>query len=143
MGGAGHLRTIPPVGGPGPDDPGDPFANLPFFGDLSKLLGQQGPIAWDAASRLALTLASGGESEPNIDPSVRMSIEELGRVADLRVAAATGLSTVVGGRPPSVVAVSSSPEPMTAADVTMPGPRNLSLPENLVGGSWIRVWSRM
>jgi putative hydrolase len=93
------------VSGPGPDDSGDPFANLPFFGDLSKLLGQQGPIAWDAASRLALTIASGGESEPNIEPSVRLSIEELGRVADLRVAAATGLSTVVGGRPPAVVAV--------------------------------------
>ncbi|OWY63207.1 hypothetical protein B7486_54355, partial [cyanobacterium TDX16] len=93
------------MSGPGPDDPGDPFANLPFFGDLSKLLGQQGPIAWDAASRLALTLASGGESEPNIDPSVRMAIEELGRVADLQVTGATGLSTTIGGRATSVVAV--------------------------------------
>jgi putative hydrolase len=102
---SGHVRTIPCVSGPGPDDPGDAFANLPFFGDLSKLLGQQGPVAWDAASRLALTLASGGESEPNIDPAVRLAIEELGRVADLRITDATGLSTVVGGRPTSVVAV--------------------------------------
>lgn len=105
MAGAEHLRTIPPVSGPGPDDPGDPFANLPFFGDLAKMLGQQGPIAWDAASRLALTLASGGQSEPNIDPSVRMAVEELGRVADLRVTAATGLSTSVAGRPTTIVAV--------------------------------------
>lgn len=102
---SGHLRTIPCVSGPGPDDPGDPFANLPFFGDLSKLLGQQGPVAWDAASRLALTLASGGESEPNIDPAVRIAIEELGRVADLRITDATGLSTVVGGRPTAIVPV--------------------------------------
>lgn len=93
------------MSGPGPDEPGDPFANLPFFGDLSKLLGQQGPIAWDAASRLALTLASGGESEPNIEPSVRLSFEELGRVAEMRITAATGLSTSVAGRPATVAAV--------------------------------------
>jgi len=93
------------VSGPGPDDPSDPFANLPFFGDLSKLLGQQGPVAWDAASRLALTLASGGESEPNIDPTVRLAFEELGRVAEVRISTATGLSTSIGGRTTSVVAV--------------------------------------
>ena len=99
------MRTIPCVSGPGPDDPGDPFANLPFFGDLSKLLGQQGPIAWDAASRLALTLAAGGESEPNIDPSVRLAFEQLGRVAEMRIADATGLSTSLGGRTTSIAAV--------------------------------------
>jgi len=93
------------VSGPGPDDPGDAFGNLPFFGDLAKLLGQQGPIAWDAASRLALTLASGGESEPNLDPSVRIAVEELGRVADLHVTDATGLSTALGGRPTTIVPV--------------------------------------
>lgn len=99
------MRTIPCVSGPGPDDPGDPFQGLPFFGDLAKMLGQQGPVAWDAAGRLALSLASGGESEPNVDPEVRLAYEELGRVADLQVAAATGLSTSVGGRPPAIVAV--------------------------------------
>jgi hypothetical protein len=36
---------------------------------------------------------------------------------------------------PRVVAVSSSPEPTTAAEVIMPGPRNFSFPRRVVGGS--------
>ena len=38
---------------------------------------------------------------------------------------------------PRVVAVSSSPEPTTAALVIIPGPRKRRLPLRPVGGSWI------
>ncbi|MGD9794343.1 MAG: zinc-dependent metalloprotease [Acidimicrobiia bacterium] len=73
-------------------DPGfNPFGGLPFFGDLAKMVAGQGPISWDAARQLALSIATGGESEPNVDPLDRLSFEGLGRVAELQVTTRTGL----------------------------------------------------
>src|SRR4051812_40262040 len=57
----------------------------------------QGPVNWDAARQFALSIVSQSGSEPNVDPIARMRLEELVRVADLHVAAATGLSTSVAG----------------------------------------------
>ena len=54
---------------------------------------------------MAMQVASGGESEPNIDPIERMDVEQLGRVADLHVAQKTGLATSVTGRSVQVVPV--------------------------------------
>ncbi|MEQ1788218.1 MAG: zinc-dependent metalloprotease, partial [Acidimicrobiales bacterium] len=84
---------------------GDPFEGMPFLGDIARMLGQQGGAAWDSARQLAITVATGGESEPNVDPVERMRIEQLARVADLRVADVTGLSTSVSGRAVSVLPV--------------------------------------
>ena len=84
---------------------GDGFEGMPFFGDIARMLGQQGAGGWDSARQLAISVATGGESEPNVDPVDRMSIEQLARVADLRVADVTGLSTSVGGGAVSVVPV--------------------------------------
>lgn len=78
---------------------------MPFLGDIARLLGQQAGGAWDSARQLAVTVATGGTSEPNVDPVERMRIEQLARVADLRVADATGLSTSVSGRAVSVLPV--------------------------------------
>lgn len=69
----------------------DPFGGMPFFGDLAKMIGRQGPIAWDAARQIAHTIATEGEPEPNVDPLVRIQLEQLARVAELQVAHATGL----------------------------------------------------
>lgn len=80
----------------GPSD--NPFEGLPFFGDISKLLGKGGGVPWDAARSLALAVATDGQSEPNVDPMERMKLEQLARVAELHVANVTGLSTTVGGR---------------------------------------------
>jgi putative hydrolase len=77
---------------------GNPFEGMPFFGDLAKMLGQQGGMAWDSARQLAITVATDGTSETNVDPVERIAIEQLARVADLHVADVTGLSTSVGGR---------------------------------------------
>ena len=96
-------------GGPGDDPFGDdnPFKGMPIFGDLAKLFQQQGPVNWDAARQLALSIATGDltTSEPNVDPLERMKIEQLARVADLQVANATGLSTSVTGRGVTIVPV--------------------------------------
>ncbi|HJR26847.1 MAG TPA: zinc-dependent metalloprotease [Acidimicrobiales bacterium] len=84
---------------------GNPFEGLPFLGDLARLLGQQAGGAWDSARQLAVTVATEGTSESNVDPVQRMGIEQLARVADLHVADVTGLSTSVSGRPVVVVPV--------------------------------------
>jgi putative hydrolase len=70
----------------------DPFQGL--LQDLLKVIGgapgtQQ---AWlDAARSLAHGVATDGEPETNPDPILRIRFEELGRVAELHVANATGL----------------------------------------------------
>ncbi len=85
------------------DDPfgeNDPFKGMPLFGDLAKMfqqLQQQGPVSWDAGRQLALSIATDGQAEPNVDPIERMRIEELARVAELQVAGRTGLDTSIGG----------------------------------------------
>jgi len=81
----------------------NPFEGMPFFGDLMKMLGQQRPISWDGARQLALSIATEGESEPNVEPIERIKLEQLARVADLRVADASGLATSTTGRPVTVV----------------------------------------
>ena len=93
---------MPTVSEPGPLDPdesgGNPFFGAPFFGDLARMLQQQSGMGWQAARQFALSVATGGVGEPNVDPSVRMDLEQLARVAELRVADATGLATSATGR---------------------------------------------
>jgi uncharacterized protein (DUF2342 family) len=79
------------------------------FGDLFKMLGQQGPDAWFVnATQLALTVARGDDGDPNPAPAQRSRVEELaplvgrhvdalfGVVADYEVRAVnrSGLTTV-------------------------------------------------
>jgi putative hydrolase len=90
----------------GPLDPGDdPFRNIPLFGDLARMLQQQGPVSWDAARQLAASIATEGVAEPNLDPVQRMQLEQLARVAELHVANATGLVTSPTGRGITIVPV--------------------------------------
>src|SRR5690349_2705785 len=74
-----------------------PFDGLPFLKDIFKFLSFDGPVHWEMARQLAVMGASGGETEPNPEPLDRIRLEELLRVAELRVADATGLSTTVSG----------------------------------------------
>src|SRR5438270_10100998 len=80
-----------------PGQSGNPFEQLPIFGDLAKLFSEQGPVSWDVARQISLMLATEGQPEANVDPLVRMKFEELARVAELHVAEATGLVTAPGG----------------------------------------------
>jgi putative hydrolase len=106
------------VEGDGPA--GNPFEGLPFLGDLARLLGQQGGMAWDSARQLAISLATGGTSESNVDPVERMGIEQLARVADLHVADVTGLSTSPTGRAVTVVPVNRTRWVMDSLDAYRP-----------------------
>ncbi|MDA8309286.1 MAG: zinc-dependent metalloprotease [Actinomycetota bacterium] len=70
----------------------DPFGGL--LQDLLKVIGGApgSQRAWlDAARSLAYGVATDGEPETNPDPIARIRFEELGRVAELHVADATGL----------------------------------------------------
>ena len=84
---------------------GNPFEGLPMFGDLARLFSRQGPVNWDVARQTAMWLATDGQPEPNVDPLERIRLEELVRVADLRVSAATGLSTSIAGGVLSILPV--------------------------------------
>lgn len=79
-----------------PDQPQDPFAGLPLFGDLSRALAGQGPLNWDAARQFAQMGATGGQSEPNVSPEVRIAYENLARIAGLHVADVIGTSHELG-----------------------------------------------
>ncbi len=101
-----------------PDSPDEfnPFKDLPIFGDLSKLLSQQASSPWEAARQFAVALATDGQSEPNIDPTDRIALTELARVAELQVVNTTGLSITRDGRAASVVPVTRAQWATTTLD---------------------------
>jgi putative hydrolase len=79
---------------------GGPFERGPLgdlMRNLTRLFTEQGPLNWEIARQMAQWTATGGESEPNPDPSSRVRLEELIRVAELHVAEATGLAVSASG----------------------------------------------
>lgn len=81
---------------------------MPIFGDLARMFQAQGPVNWEIARQIGVYMAGQGEAEGNVDPVVRIRFEELARVAEMHVSNRTGLDTMVGGRPFTVVATSRS-----------------------------------
>jgi putative hydrolase len=75
----------------------DPNAMMASFMSLfgGGLPGASGGL--DQATQLAVAIASGGQAEANVDPTVRMSLEQLARVAELQIAQVTGLRTGTNG----------------------------------------------
>ena len=79
-----------------PDE--QPFAGIPLFGDLAKAMGGQGPLQWDVARQVAISTATNGtNTEANVDPSSRVSLEQLAPIADMHVRNYTGLTTCTSG----------------------------------------------
>jgi putative hydrolase len=74
--------------------PDDFFSALPMFGDLAKALQNQGPLNWDAARQFAHLGATGGASEPNVDPAARLAFADLTRIAWFHVADVLGSDAV-------------------------------------------------
>src|SRR5580692_921370 len=87
-------------------DPDNPMGGL--LGDLMKDIGS-GPGAGDswfeAARTLAFGVATDGGQDETPDPLVRIAFEELARVAELHVAAATGITPTSGSTGVSFEAV--------------------------------------
>ncbi len=72
----------------------DPLAGGDFpFGDLSKLFGAFGNAdPWQQAAQIAQAVAADGESEPNVEPKVRLAIDDLARVALLYLTEVPGIA---------------------------------------------------
>ena len=86
-------------------DPGAMMASLmSLFGGGGPGLGSGG---LDQALQMAMSIASGGTAEANVDPMERIAIEQLARVAELQIGQATGLRTSTGG-PLTIAAVNRS-----------------------------------
>ena len=68
-----------------------------FLGEIMKMLSSGGGPSANSARDLARSIATQGESEPNIDPQDRIKIEELVRVAELQVQSATQLAVARSG----------------------------------------------
>lgn len=111
-----------PFTGSEPDgDPGDsPLSGMPLFGDLAKLFSQQGPVGWDAARQLALSIAADGGDEGNVDPLERIRLEQLVGIAELHVGNATGLPTSFGGTGISIMPVTRGQWAATTLDAWRP-----------------------
>ncbi len=69
------------------------------------MMRSSGPVNWEAARQFAVQIATGGVGETNPDPLERMHLNDLFRVAELRVADATGLPTSTTGALLSVLPV--------------------------------------
>ncbi|HZU79939.1 MAG TPA: zinc-dependent metalloprotease, partial [Acidimicrobiales bacterium] len=77
-----------------------------LLGDLLQLMGSGGGgDRQELARTLAVSVATGGTAEPNVDPVDRIRLEELVRVAELHVTEITGLSPSGSGAPLAVEAV--------------------------------------
>lgn len=85
-------------GGPGDDGEGGAGAEEPQ--------GARVAVDWEVAHRMASWVAVQDAPDVGTSSDERRQIEELGRVAELHVAAATGLSPSAGGHPIRVVGVS-------------------------------------
>ena len=82
---------------------GNPFGDMPFFGDFASMANMfgGGGDPWAQAKQIAASVATGGETERNVDPGDRIAYEQLARVAELHVSTATGFA-VSAGTPPQI-----------------------------------------
>src|SRR5258708_7157888 len=76
-----------------------------MLGDLLRLLKSDAPFPFELAQQLAESIATEDDPKP-VDPLNGIRLEELLRIADLQVAAVTGMTTSVGGKPVSIIPLS-------------------------------------
>ncbi len=103
-----------------PADPFAQFSQIPLFGDLFKVMQGQGSPDWGGARQFAVMIASGGESQPNVDPLERMAYESLLRIAELHIANATGLTISAGGVPLTIDVVTRTDWATSTIDTYRP-----------------------
>jgi len=87
----------------GPMQPGggDPFADIPLFRELQRvLMSGTGPVNWELARQVGMAVAASAGEDPAPTDDDRRQLEETVRAAELHVAEFTGLP-----QPPDVVEV--------------------------------------
>lgn len=70
----------------------DPLGGMPFLGDLLRSLTEAAAGRPQNARLIARSVATSGQTEPNVDPEERNAVAELVRIAELHVAEASGLT---------------------------------------------------
>jgi len=85
------------VSEPVPEEGSGHFNRLPFFSELSRIPTVDEPVNWPLARRVAVWVAGEGEQHREGRAKDQAHLVELARVAELQVAAATGLPTTVTG----------------------------------------------
>ena len=98
------MDQFPPFGGQPGDEQPNPFGNIPLFGDLAKMMQQQGSLDWNAAQQFALSVLTDPSALPdnrhlthNVDPIDRIKLEEYGKIAEMFVTTTTGFSVAPNG----------------------------------------------
>jgi putative hydrolase len=92
-----------------PQDPNEFSASgFPFFEQIAKAMSSAGPVQWDMARQFAMMASTNSSTEPNVEPTSRIAIQQLAAVADLHVRDVTGLSTSDTTQPPVVDVVNRS-----------------------------------
>lgn len=85
---------------------------VPFFSEIMKAMSSQAPVQWDMARQFAMSTATNSypntTGEPNVDPAVRIAIQQLAAVADLHVRDVTGLATSQTAEVPLIDVVNRS-----------------------------------
>lgn len=72
---------------------GEGFDFGSMMANLAKFFSTEGSINWEVARQLASWVSNEGQSEENVDPTERIRLEELIRVAELHVQQFTSLDT--------------------------------------------------
>ncbi len=76
--------------------------NEELFRSLFKFFASPEKMNWDLATQVAQESAQGGAPIVNVDPLVRVKLEELMKVADLHVSTASGLTTSTSANGPVI-----------------------------------------
>ncbi|HXW38483.1 MAG TPA: zinc-dependent metalloprotease [Acidimicrobiales bacterium] len=106
---------------------GNPFQSL--LGDLLNVIGSAGgPDQWSLTQSFAVNVATEGTTESNVEPVLRIELEQLSRAAELNVAEATGLPLAPDGRRLTCVAVGRSDWTIRALDSWRPVLQAMSPP---------------
>lgn len=77
-----------------PRIPGMPGMFGSMFGDMFKMLANQGPVHWDTARHVATATATEGAAEANVDPLVRIEFEDMTRIIVPHLHAVTGFGDI-------------------------------------------------
>ncbi|MFM8902782.1 MAG: zinc-dependent metalloprotease [Actinomycetota bacterium] len=92
-----------------PENPNDfSSSGMPFFDQIAKAMSASGPVQWDLARQFAMMSTNISSPEANVEPTTRISLNQLAQVADLHVRDVSGLSTTTSTQSPSIEVVNRS-----------------------------------
>lgn len=77
----------------GSEPPTNPLESHPLLGPMFKAISSRPNSSWEIATEVARVTATGGNNEPNIDPTLRIRVEELHLLVTRHIEATHGFQT--------------------------------------------------